>query len=323
MEAEERMMAETGPEERSSKVLTWFVIITTLVLAVVVGMIVFDHAAKTEWIGATNKKAWDVLEVLLVPVAVGLATIWFTEEQNRRQRKDEAAQQESQRQAEKAQRERELEVENQRAQDAALHAYLDKMSELVLDKELHKKRGRYDPTRVTARARTLVALAQLLDRERKRSIVQFLYEVQLINTEDKPKLDDASEFQPRLVGLSGADLKHANLRYLTLEYAALDGAILENADLRDAELSNVDLAGSYLSGADLSRANLSGASLVDALLQSQDDLNLSGANLNGASLTNADLSGANLHGAKGVAEEQLAECRSLKGATMPDGSKHP
>jgi hypothetical protein len=34
---------------------------------------------------------------------------------------------------------------------------------------------------------------------------------------------------------------------------------------------------------------------------------------------NADLSDANLRGAKGVTEEQLAECKSLEGATMLDG----
>jgi hypothetical protein len=65
------MKAETGPEEQSSKVLTLIVIITILVLARVVGLIVCDNTAKTGWIVATNKKAWDVLEVLLVPVAVG------------------------------------------------------------------------------------------------------------------------------------------------------------------------------------------------------------------------------------------------------------
>src|SRR5918995_23280 len=37
----------------------------------------------------------------------------------------------------------------------------------------------------------------------------------------------------------------------------------------------------------------------------------------GAGLTDADLSGAN------ISEEQLAMCKSLEGATMPDGSKHP
>jgi uncharacterized protein YjbI with pentapeptide repeats len=118
--------------------------------------------------------------------------------------------------------------------------------------------------------------------ERKRSVLQFLYEAQLINEAAKPGPDDHT-LNARIVGLSGADLREANLRYITLEGAALNGANLENADLRDAKLSGIDLG-----GADLSGVVLSGADLTDA----------------------------------NVTEEQLATCKSLKGATMPDGSKH-
>jgi len=40
-------------------------------------------------------------------------------------------------------------------------------------------------------------------------------------------------------------------------------------------------------------------------------VNLSGTNLQGAALTDAN-----------VTKEQVAICKSLKGATMPDGSRH-
>ena len=48
------------------------------------------------------------------------------------------------------------------------------------------------------------------------------------------------------------------------------------------------------------------------------DASLNGANLNGS----ADLSRAYLSGAI-VTTEQLDQAQSLKGAIMPDGSKHP
>ena len=58
-----------------------------------------------------------------------------------------------------------------------------------------------------------------------------------------------------------------------------------------------------------------------------DKPNLSGADLSNADLRNADLSNADLKGANlkdaRVIEEQLKEAKSLHGATMPDGSKHP
>jgi uncharacterized protein YjbI with pentapeptide repeats len=196
------------------------------------------------------------------------------------------------------------------------------MSELLIDKGLHEKDNPYDATRVTARSRTLAVLTQL-DGDRKKSILRFLYEAQLINRWNKKlRPDDTTEFKLRIVGLDGADLRNANLRYLTLEEAALDGAILENADLRNAQLSRIDLGGAFLSGADLRDANLSEARLVNAHLQRKDELNLNDANLSGADLSNANLSGANLKDATGWNEEQLKQTESLEGATMPDGQMY-
>jgi hypothetical protein len=247
-------------------------------------IVVCGYILEWKWTGLPKRTFWDWLDLLIVPAAIAaVGTVggaWFA---------------------------------RQRAQETALQAYLDKMSELLIDKELHKREDRYDPTRVTARARTLVVLKQL-NAGRKKNILQFLYEAQLINRESDA-CPDQPYFRAR-VGLDGADLMNANLRYITLSCAALDGTILENADLRDTNLSKIDLAGSYLSGADLRRADLSGARLVNAHLQRKDDPNLSGADL-----TDADLSGADLTGAA-VTAEQLAQTKSLEVATMPDGKKY-
>jgi hypothetical protein len=202
----------------------------------------------------------------------------------------------------------------ERARDTALQTYLDKMTELMTDKQLYEKKNPFDPTRVTARAQTLTTLLQL-DGYRKTSVVRFLYEAQLINK--KKKTLSGIDFEPRIVGLDGADLTNANLRYLTLEEAALNGAILEDADLRNAKLSRIDLGGAFLSGTDLSGTDLSSANLREAELQRKDELNLRGADLSGADLSGADFSGADLTGAK-IAKEQLAACKSLVGA-VPDG----
>jgi uncharacterized protein YjbI with pentapeptide repeats len=98
----------------------------------------------------------------------------------------------------------------------------------------------------------------------------------------------------------------------------------ENNTLSGADLSGADLSGAYLFDANLSGANLSGASLRGANLSdtSLRGANLSGASLNGAFLWGADLSRANLSNAK-ITRAQLNEAKSLKGATMPKGSKHP
>jgi Pentapeptide repeats (8 copies) len=310
MTAETEPTLATDQAEQSRRIPWWAVPITILfVIAVVIGaFLYYGYRTTPGWVGVSDKKFWDYLDLLIVPAALAVGVYLLNRSQSEREGE-----------AEEARKERELEVENQRAQDAVLRAYVDTMSELLTDKELPKKEGTYEPTRVTARAQTLVAVAQL-DGERKRSIVQFLYEAHLINVENKPP-DYATEFNPRLVGLSGADLKKANLRYLILEYAAFDGANLENADLRDTWLRNSDLGGSYLSGANLRGANLSGASLKNAHLQRKDELNLNGTDLTDADLTGADLTGAELSGAV-VTSGQLQSARSLQGATLPDGTVH-
>jgi hypothetical protein len=83
-----------------------------------------------------------------------------------------------------AQEQRALAVENQRAQDAALQAYLDQMSQLLLDEGRPLRQPKEgDEVRTLARARTLTVLPRL-DGERKASVVRFLY-TQDCSTKDK------------------------------------------------------------------------------------------------------------------------------------------
>jgi uncharacterized protein YjbI with pentapeptide repeats len=171
---------------------------------------------------------------------------------------------------------------------------------------------------------------------------------------------DLSQATLNYADLSGATLNDANLsgaqmNYTILSGANLGGAILNSADLSSADLSSADLSDAHLrnttlietnlSSADLGRADLSNADLSNAHLKSvllykanlnganlsYTDLsaaNLTGADLNsaslgGADLSQADLSSADLRGVQDLTQEQVAKAKSLIGATMPDGSKHP
>ena len=109
--------------------------------------------------------------------------------------------------------------------------------------------------------------------------------------------------------LQTVDLRWANLRWANFTEADLTDANLTNADLRRADLQQA-----FLIGTDLLGANLQEAILENAILQR--------ANLQGADLLRAILQDAILQGAK-VTDNQLADTRSLEGAIMPDGSKHP
>jgi len=235
-----------------------------------------------EWTELGKKSGWEYLELLsalAIPIVLAAAGFWFTTQQDSRQQQ----------------------VEEQRAQDAALQAYLDQMSTLAL-----KDVG--DPkVRTLLRARTLTVLQRLENPSRKQEVLRFLLEAELVQRVDG-KSPVVSLLDAKLQGiqftgatLHGANLYAANLSDAYLSEAHLSKAILRFANLREANLSAADLRGADLGSANLSHANLS-------------DTNLNGANLLGANLTEAKLSGAS-----GVTKEQLEpQFYSVKGATIPN-----
>ena len=240
---------------------------------------------------------WDWIKLLIVPAILAGGGLWFNTQQ----------------------RAREQRIARERAQDDALQAYLDGMSQLLTDKERPLNKAQPgDRLSTVARARTLTVLARL-DSGRKRSVLEFLYESRLIDQE-YPFLDESDliERHPTIVRLQQADLSGANLVGTDLSTAALSGADLNGADLTGADLNGADLDGADLSGALLSGALLSWANLRWANLRWAD---LSGARLMRTDLYWADLSGALLSGT-GVTDEQLEQAKSLEGATMPNGQKY-
>src|SRR5215204_953701 len=219
--------------------------------------------------------------------------------------------------------EAERELAEQRAQDEALQAYLDQMSQLILDRKLLEVEqgdpvhAPGDPVHTLAQASTSTAILRL-DAKHNESVTHFL-----INSDLSVRSEDSARL----------------LRGSTLSHAKLSGAHLPNADLGDVELSGADLSNALLLNANLIGADLSGADLSNALLDNADlvahlpNADLSGASLIGADLSrsvldNANLSGAvldnaNLGGADGITNEELDQkAVSLEGADMPNGQKY-
>jgi len=225
---------------------------------------------------------WDWIKLPVVPAAIAAAGLWFNRQQQERQRADDWRQQE-----------RALDIADQRAQDDALQAYLDQMSLMLTNKERPLRRAQPgDDLSVVARARKLTVLTKLekkrkLDKDRKGSVLQFLYESGLI-TKDR-----------RILDLSKADLFMADLYWAKLSEANLHGVYLIKANLIQADLVKADLSGAYLIEADLIRADLSEANLSNAWLRH-----------------------ANLSSATGLTDEQIIAARTLEGATMPNGQKY-
>ena len=254
------------------------------------------------------------LELLVVPLVLLGIGLLFQIQQNG---------------VEKRRLEAEQHIEEQRAQDEALQTYLEQMGQMLLDKDRPLRQSKEgDEVQLLARARTVTILRRL-DSARNRDILQFLREARLVPS-------NKYEIQEHIVRLDNSNLSKADLRGANLDSFDLRGTDLSGADLRDArlpwsylpyaKLNGANLRGAYLRGdpdqsgddADLSDADLSDANLSEADL-SYD--NLSSANLQGANLTDADLRGADLSDAK-VTSDQLAEAKSLEGATMPNGQKY-
>src|SRR5260221_135175 len=90
-----------------------------LAFAVIVGLVVYLNNIRTtvgllQWSGFQDKTLWNVLELLIVPSVLAIAALIFNQQL---QIREDA-------------------VENDRQREGALQNYLDKMTELLLEKEL-------------------------------------------------------------------------------------------------------------------------------------------------------------------------------------------
>jgi uncharacterized protein YjbI with pentapeptide repeats len=309
--------SSAGSEERSNRFPRWLVVLAAfLEVLVVVGAII----AWPKWFGFAERKPWNYLDVFLVPVAVAGATVWLTLAQDKRQHEAEEEQDRRRREDEIIRRQIELDVEEQRAQDEALEAYLDEISQLLTDEKRPLSRARPgDNLSTVTRARTLTALTRL-DGHRKRSVLQFLYESGLV-------IKAGVVVDLKGADLSAANLSAANLSSVNLSEADLRGDDLSEAALIEADLSSTNLYKADLSGADLLRGDLSAANLSEADLSEAHLIgtNLHKVNLRRGDLRRAFLRAAHLHEAElqgAHLEEAELQGAHLEEAIMTNGQKY-
>src|SRR6266702_1693253 len=176
-------------------------------LAVVLLLVIFGgYKYNWDWTGFNrpSKTLWDWLQllgVLAVPVVVGFGAVWFTTRQTRISEENR-----------KQQHDTELQIAEIQQQEELLRTYFDKISDLLLDKELSTNPN----IQSIVRARTLAVL-YMLNAERKTIVLLFLHDANL--------LQYVKSFLYSL-NLSHTDLNRIDLR----------GANLSDADLRGADL---------------------------------------------------------------------------------------
>jgi hypothetical protein len=113
-----------------------------------------------------GKALWDWLQLLIIPAFIAFGAVWLTARQNH------------DREIAHEQHEHDLNIAVDNQREAVLQTYLDKMTELLLEKNLRKSQ-REDEVRKIAHVRTLAVLPSL-DNRRKGIVLQFLYESDLI-----------------------------------------------------------------------------------------------------------------------------------------------
>jgi uncharacterized protein YjbI with pentapeptide repeats len=297
--------------------------------------------------GFGDRTLWEWMSLLIVPVFIAGATIFFT----------------------LLSTQAEQQIEDDRVKQTSLESYMRDLSELMLHEGLFKPwvpigeqppDTEISPVGGIARAHTLTTVRQL-DGERKGLVLQFLIESQLLGYSIECSNNYLPECARPAIDMRGADLRGTKIfntiLYTPILYAPnlteadLSGSELIRIKLGDAILIRTDLTSANLSGTELFRANFTDANLTGANLTDTDltganftDANLTGANLTDANLglappvlvlsdpnrsrrltstnlSGVDLSNANLKGIKGWTNEQLAQAKSLIGATMHDGTK--
>ena len=244
--------------------LLWW-IVGSLSGLLCIGLILAAYWFEWPHTGFQGKTVWDWLQLLIIPLVLALAALFFNQANSRTER---------QLAMQRYEQDQEIALDKQR--EDLLQTYLDRLSELLLKEEL-----RVSPTdaevRKVARTRTISILVRL-DIGRVGYVFAFLREAGLID-ESNPIID-----------LKQADLYRINWSHINLREVNLKAVNLKKANLYHAHLNRANLREVNLSGADLSKAELTDANLRNA--------NLRGANLSLADLNGADLSGADLSGAK-------------------------
>ena len=285
----------------------------TLVGLIVLSLIWSAYRFNWSGTGFHGKTVWDWLSLLIVPLVLASVALLFNHANTR-----------TERQITQQRYEQDKEIALDKQQEDILQSYLNRMSELLLEKGLG-----ISPVdaqvRNVARTRTISILIQL-DVRRIGYVFAFLREAGLIDL-SSPVIDlkDADLSKVNWIGanLSGANLSGANFwganlsetnlskgNFSKAEFNAafLIGANLKEADFTGAQLNIADFTGAradpdaakiFRADPEIFRADLSGAIFTEAQLMGAhlSGANLSGANFSKAYLSGADLSGADLSGA--------------------------
>lgn len=238
------------------------------------------------------KTLWDWLELLIVPIVLGLGAYWFSYQD----------------------RKKEYDIAQRRQYEQVIASYLEKMADLMLTQKLRTSIDDLESEpRNVAQALTITSL-RILDLEHQNTIFSFLRDTGLDRILNKASMQslELSGAKIFLMNLDRANLWKANLYKALLFNSSFESAILYGANLSKTDLSDTNLKSIKARKASFEESDLRNANFANADLRE--------ANFTGANIKGANLEGANLAGAK-ITSRQLEEAVSLSKAILPEGVK--
>jgi uncharacterized protein YjbI with pentapeptide repeats len=265
--------------------------------------------------GFQGKTLWDVVQLLLIPLCIGVGSWWFQDFVKSKELL-----------ASKNKADQDALASADKANQDALIKYFDQMSDLIR-KGLNSEKQ--DSLSAIAQAKTLVLLQSLnSDRKRSRLVIQFLETSKLNKGDGVLANSEISRSDFTRSYLTNIRLFHSNLYRSNLSHAELDGANLTGSILSAADLTNTKLNGScldkiHLYTAAIDNTELQNASFKEAFVR---DVDFKKTNLLGTDFSKAILLNVNLQHVQGLKEESLKHSFLCK-VTLPqnfqiDGSKN-
>jgi uncharacterized protein YjbI with pentapeptide repeats len=272
----------------NKKSLVWFIIILTIVLIGITISVPYWHSLP-RWTGFEHKTAWDLLQLLIIPIVLAAGAILFSQ----------------------SQRNTEIQIENERQRESALQSCIDRIKDLILDinaPEPITDSNADDAFEVLEMIGNFAsvytrATLQQLDGKRKGMLLEFLYYTHLIGWLEPSQSSWIPHRQVIYLG-QGTDLTGlitneitfhgVNLSFANLSNTKLVGMDLLMAHLDGCNMTNSSFVGVNFCAAEMGGTNLSNIKVGNGVIFEKAKIkfaNLKNADLRKASLSNTDLEG--------------------------------
>jgi len=213
-----------------------------------------------EWTGFGGRKAWDWLEIAIIPIVLGFLVIHFEKKQRESEIAIEHEREGREKVLEEKRREREEYQANKNRAQMIFESYIDRMTSLILDYGLLQDRKDNNEDIEIAKTRTR-SVMRTLDEQWRGEVVRFVIETKIaILAKDifhLTKFNGADLYKIDFKGmyLQNSDFSGCNLFRADFTAADTNFSIFENATLRTAVFKDSEAFGCKFVNTDIKNVN--------------------------------------------------------------------